>query len=437
MKKIILLIVVIFLTNLSILAQNDQQLDNNLKKEIINTILSCFSNNYVYPDMSLIMKNSILQKYEKGDYTNYTTTSDLINQLSIDLRQISKDRHIGIRYIEKDENSVSINKHSLLSDKLVRKKKENFKFKKAEWLPGNIGYIRFDKFEDTEYASNVVASAMSFVSECDALLIDLRYNSGGEEKMVKFLASYFFSEPTLLNSRYFTTKDSLVQSWTDTSIPGKSFIDKSVYILTSPNTASAAEAFTYTLKNYNKATIVGENTRGAAHWVQYYYFPSLKIEIKLPEARPINPVTRTNWEKTGIEPDIEIEEYNAFYKAYILALEKLQESNSDSLILQELEWYKMLAKQKMEATSALILTDYCGLFDDIKFELKENHLFWKQGENEVLVLLPLSKDHFVFDDSDDYIVKFVRNEQNKVVGYQLLIKGRKENPVHKKTGELK
>jgi len=118
-------------------------------------------------------------------------------------------------------------------------------------------------------------------------------------------------------------------------------------------------------------------------------------------------------------------------------LEKFQESNSDSLLFEELEWYKMIAKQKMEAGSALILTDYCGLYDDIKFELKENYLFWNQGENEELVLLPISKDHFIFDDSDDYLVKFVRNERDKVIGYQLLIKGRKKNPIHKKTGELK
>ena len=101
-----------------------------------------------------------------------------------------------------------------------------------------------------------------------------------------------------------------------------------------------------------------------------------------------------------------------------------------------MEWYKLLAKQKMETSSAIILADYCGLYDDIKFELKGNYLFWNQGENEILVLFPISKDHFVFDDSDDYIVKFVRNERNKVVGYQLLIKGRNENPIHYKTGEL-
>lgn len=433
MKKPLFLIFAFVLTNFNLQAQNLQSRDMNLNKQIIDTVLSCFSNNYVYPKVAESLRDSILLKYKEGEYSQYKTTNDLIGQLSIDLRQITNDKHIGIKYIEKTENSPSKNKHSLLSEDLAKKRKGNFNFKKAEWLPGNVGYIRFDIFEDPEYAGNTAASVMNFVSNCDAILIDLRYNYGGEEKMVGFLASYFFSEPTLLNSRYFTNKDSLVQTWTSTYVPGKKLIDKSIYILTSRNTSSAAEAFTYILKNYNIATIVGETTKGAAHWVEYYYFSSLKIEIKLPVARPINPVTGTDWEKTGIDPDIEIEEHKAFYKAYILALEKLQESNSDSLMAQELEWYKMLAKQKMETTSALNMTVYCGLYEDIRFKVKDNYLFWNQGENDVFVLLPLSKDHFMFNDSDDYIIKFVRNERDKIIGYQLLIKGRKENPIHKKT----
>lgn len=439
MKKTVFLILVISLTNLSLKAQNDQHLDINLKKEIIDTVLSCFGNNYVYPQVAKTLKDTILHKYKKGEYSQVTLTNDLIEQLSLDLRKIANDRHIGIKYVKESENSTSKSKHSLLSEGLEEKRRQNFNFKIAEWFPGNVGYIRFDRFEDPEYAGETVTSAVNFIHDCDAIIIDLRYNYGGEEKMVRFLSSYFFSDPTLLNSRYFTHKDSLVQSWTNSYVPGKKIIDKDVYILTSRNTASAAEAFTYILKNYNRAIIIGETTKGAAHWVEYYYFPSLNIEIKLPVARPINPVTGTNWEKTGIKPDIEIEEYKAYNKSYVIALEKLYESISDSITRQNLKWYKQIAeeKMKMELISTSNISDYCGLYEDISFVTTNNYLLWDQGEDAEFVLLPLSKDHFVFDDSNDYIIKFVRNDQDKIIGYQLLIKGRKENPVHKKTGELK
>jgi hypothetical protein len=222
-------------------------------------------------------------------------------------------------------------------------------------------------------------------------------------------------------------------------MPGDKLIDKDVYILTSSNTASGAEAFTYILKNYNKATVVGENTSGAAHWVEYFYYSLLKIEIKLPVARPINPVTKTDWEKTGIRPDIEISENMALDKAYILALEKLIKANTDKSKLRELEWYKMIALErfKNEAASKSDLYQYVWEYERMKFLVKNNQLYWHQGENEEFILIPISKDHFIFDDSDDYMVKFIRNEEDIVSGYQLLIKGRDENPIHVKTDNRK
>lgn len=255
--------------------------------------------------------------------------------------------------------------------------------------------------------------------------------------MGRYLSSYFFPELTLLNTFYFPRQDSIVQSWTDGYISGKKLIDKDIYILTSPNTASAAEAFTYNLKNYKKATIIGEKTLGAAHWVEYFYYPSIKTEIKLPVARPINPITKSNWEKTGIMPDVVIPEYLVYDKAYYLALEKLQDKCTDKSKLNELDWYKRIVSEKLknEAISKADINDYIGEYEGVSFVLKNNFLFWHQEDNTEFILLPISKDHYVFDDSDDYIVRFVRNVKVKVTGYQLLIKNREENTVHAKKGK--
>lgn len=434
MKKSTVLIFFLFLTNLSVEAQDNHNLNMQRKKAIIDTVLTCFKINYVYPEAAVSLKDSIKLRDKKGEYSKYTHLEKFLTKLSSDIRSITKDKHIGINYIENSDYETQQNKHSLLSEQLNKKKKKNFNFRKVEWLPGNVGCFRFDIFEDPQYAGETAESAIKFISNCDAIIIDLRYNYGGEEKMVRYLASYFFVEPTLLNSRYFTKQDSIVQSWTDSYTSGKKLIDKDIYILTSSNTASGAEAFTYILKNYDKATIIGENTRGAAHWVEYFYYSSLKIEVKLPVALPINPVTKTNWEKTGIKPDIEIPEHKALDKAYILALEKLIKTNSDESIIQELEWYKMIALErfKNEMISKFDIDEYAGEYKELKFLVKNNNLYWHQGENEEYVLIPISKDHFIFNDSDDYIVKFVRNEENIISGYQLLIKGRDENPIHEK-----
>jgi C-terminal processing protease CtpA/Prc len=80
---------------------------------------------------------------------------------------------------------------------------------------------------------------------------------------------------------------------------------KPVYVLTSPVTISAAEEFAYDLQALGRATVVGETTTGAAHLTAGgQVAPHLFITISI--ARPINPVTKTNWEGVGVIPDIKV-----------------------------------------------------------------------------------------------------------------------------------
>jgi C-terminal processing protease CtpA/Prc len=69
---------------------------------------------------------------------------------------------------------------------------------------------------------------------------------------------------------------------------------------------SGAEAFSYGLKHQGRATIVGESTRGAAHWSEDFDFPGIGVRACIPIARPVNPVTGTSWEGTGVLPHIPV-----------------------------------------------------------------------------------------------------------------------------------
>jgi hypothetical protein len=225
-----------------------------------------------------------------------------------------------------------------------------------------------------------------------------------------------------------------VQNWSNSHAPTYSLVDKDIYILTSANTASGAEAFTYTLKNYNKAVVVGEKTRGAAHWCEYFYYSSINVEIRMPVAYPINPVTKTNWEKTGIIPDIEVSEYSAFNRAYSEALRQLSLKCDDESKKSELEWLQKISaeKQRNQTVSLSELNEYVGKYEDIELIIKDNLLYWHQPDNSEFALLKLSDDHFIFTDSEDYIIKFVRNKKNKVIGYQLLKMGNFYPPIIKR-----
>ena len=54
-----------------------------------------------------------------------------------------------------------------------------------------------------------------------------------------------------------------------------------------------------------RATIVGETTGGGAHPVRGRSIDE-HFMIGVPFARAINPVTHTNWEGVGVEPDVKV-----------------------------------------------------------------------------------------------------------------------------------
>ena len=92
--------------------------------------------------------------------------------------------------------------------------------------------------------------------------------------------------------------------------------------MTSQTTFSGAEEFTYNLKNLKPATIIGETTGGGAHPVSGHRIGDHFV-IGVPYARAINPITKTNWEGTGVQPDVPVPAAEALKKAEDLAADKL------------------------------------------------------------------------------------------------------------------
>ena len=111
--------------------------------------------------------------------------------------------------------------------------------------------------------------------------------------------------------------------WTQPDVPGKKFIGKPVFVLTSAQTFSGAEEFSYDLKNLKRASLIGETTGGGAHPVWRHRIDD-HFFIGVPFARAINPITKTNWEGTGVEPDVKVPAADALEVARKLAMKRLQ-----------------------------------------------------------------------------------------------------------------
>jgi C-terminal processing protease CtpA/Prc len=163
-----------------------------------------------------------------------------------------------------------------------------------------------------------VAAAMTFLAGTRAMIIDLRQNGGGSPRMVALVASYLFDRRTHLNDLWTRSTDATEEFWTQDSVAGRRFGgEKPVFVLTSARTFSGGEEFTYDLKTLKRATIVGETTGGGAHPVRGRRIDD-HFMIGVPFARAVNPVTHTNWEGVGVEPDTKVPAADALTTALTL-----------------------------------------------------------------------------------------------------------------------
>jgi C-terminal processing protease CtpA/Prc len=198
----------------------------------------------------------------------------------------------------------------------------NCGFVKAEQLANNVGYLQFNMFADPDVCGPTASAAMNFLANVDALVIDLRDNGGGDPAMVAYITSYLFSKRTHLNDLWTRRTGATKEYWTNTDVSGKRLgDDKPVFVLTSNRTFSGGEEFTNNLKALRRATIVGETTGGGAHPVAGQRINEHFI-IGVPFARAINPITKTNWEGTGVEPDVKVQASDALSTALKLISEK-------------------------------------------------------------------------------------------------------------------
>jgi C-terminal processing protease CtpA/Prc len=177
--------------------------------------------------------------------------------------------------------------------------------------------------------AETVAAAMNFLANTDALIFDLRQNGGGDPEMVALISSYLFGDkPVHLNSLYWRKGDRTEDFYTKPNLANKKFGDKDIYVLTSSRTFSGAEEFSYNLKNLKRATLIGETTGGGANPGGMFRL-SEHFGVFIPTGRAVSPITKTNWEGTGVEPDIKAPKEQALKIAHLMALNKAAEKTKD------------------------------------------------------------------------------------------------------------
>jgi retinol-binding protein 3 len=283
---------------------------------VLHQIDSLLERTYVLADRAAAFAAEFRALWRSGTYDTITDNKAFAAMVTGDLRRITRDQHMQLRVAEAtplDEPPLSPLHHPLRYHNLGIR--ENKGFSRLEWLEGNIGLLELRRFNYFPDARPLIVAGMTFLSNANAIIIDIRQNGGGSGD---YLSSYFLPHPTQLTGSYARKENYLTEAWTTRDIGIAPMTEVPVFILIGRNTFSAAESFAYDMQVRKRATLVGEPTGGGAHSIDLFTLADA-FELMISTERAVNPITGTNWEGIGVQPDILVQPAAAFDTALVLA----------------------------------------------------------------------------------------------------------------------
>ena len=295
-------------------------LDDAARTQVVDRVAALLVELHVDPQTGKKLAAILRKHAARGAYRALPYGEEFARKLTADLREVGHDKHLEVRF------SYVIQPAGMPTRSPEEQARQlaavNCGFEKVEHLPPNVGYVKFNFFAELQFCAPTAGSAMTQVADSDALILDLRDNNGGRGEMVEFIASYLFAQRTHLGDVFIRSENVTQESWTLPDVPGKRFVDKPVFVLMSQRTFSAGEGLSYALKDLKRATLIGETTAGGSGTIAFKPVDA-HFTLVLPTGHVISPVTRTDFARTGVIPDVKVPADQALDVALKLAVEKV------------------------------------------------------------------------------------------------------------------
>lgn len=315
---------------------DDAPLDDALRTAVIEEALEQIGRHYLFPGVAAEVVAAIRRRLAAGAYDGITGAGDLAQTLTAHLQAASHDRHLSLLYPAPPRPPGGVQPGGPPTpEELAARRREavldNFGIRRVERLAGDVGYLDLRRFWEPEVAGEALVAAMRLVVDTLALVLDLRRNGGGQPGTVTLLCSYLLGPQPVhfcdIRWRVIGNRDGsdrcaerTEQAWTLPYVPGARYgADRPVYVLTSRDTFSGAEAVAFCLQQRKRATVVGERTGGGAHLSSGISIRD-RFGLSVPTGRAVDPLTGTNWEGSGVAPDVEVPAAAALAVAHAAAL---------------------------------------------------------------------------------------------------------------------
>ena len=415
-------------------------IDSQLRQRLVENITRELETRYVAPEKTKEIASYLRTKLQSGAYEKITDANELASALTKDLRTASKDLHLLVAYDPALERalrsapslpSIELPELPPTPEQLGKQRQSNYDFRKLEIMSGNVGYLDLRSFVDLNQSKDTAAAAMNFLANTDAVIIDLRHNPGGFINLEIFLASYFYGvDPVELLSRYHREGDATVKEWTLREVPGKRLSSVDLYILTSRETGSAGEGFSFILQQRQRAKIIGEQTSGAGYGNKEFPIGDGFV-FYISTFRQFDPRTGRGWQDVGVKPDIAVPSERALSVAHFEAVKNLVEKTSDARRKQQLSWLAALLQfdaHGAKQISTAVLETYTGKYDGGKIvvSLEQGQLYFLGASGVRRKLHALADETFLIEDQsvapeNQARVRFIKNAAGKVAELQLMV----------------
>lgn len=357
----------------------------------------------------------------KGRFDDFTDPRDLATALGNWLRPI--DAHFNVIWNPAMAGAppqggprLGPPDPAMIAQREAADRRANYGFRRVEILSGNIGYIDLRQFADFDPeaadapARDKADAALAMIGGTDAVIIDLRDNGGGSPAMVGYLASAFVPAGSDIYNTFVSREG------TASEAPLKPYarprLDPPVYILVSARTGSAAEALAYTLQQAGRAIVVGEASAGAAN-------PGGMVPVGggfaifVSHGAPINPISKKNWEGTGVIPDLAVPSPEALTAARRAALTSVIAKAPAGPFRTDAQW--ALEALDAEGRPAVApAADLAGGYSGVTVTVNgEGLLQLQRGRRPPQVLLALGGDVFSVRGEPDRRLRFTRDDKGR------------------------
>lgn len=368
--------------------------------------------NYVLADVRPKLDAALTRGLAEGHY-DVGDPNVLAERINADLSAVAHDKHLGMHFDPKQSAELAAQPAGAGADDAPPSPEEireavrlNHGITELKVLPGNIRYMNLTGFVwGGPRTAEAYDSAVRFLKDGEAVIIDLRGNGGGSPEAVQYLVSHFLkaNQPIVT---FYMGADKVDKLSSLASLPAGRLTGKPLYVLTSGMTASAAEEFTGHVAGFRLGEIVGENTAGAGFRNEYFPVAGGYV-ISVSVGRAVLASTGKDWEGVGIAPTTKIEVGKALDLAQAHALRQLASTaTGDDKRVLEAQAAVIDAKINPVAT-ALPLAGYAGTYGERVVAMETAGLTYQRRTGGPKVpMIAVGANEFSFNDDPVARVRF-------------------------------